>query len=384
MQTQGSKRHPMTANAITLRLNEFSIVLDSSESLVTGAKKGEGESTIGCRTVQISGIIFHTQVNISVLIDGLSGQFFPTLPVAVSHLISVLALVPDSPLKPPPAADAKGGFIHATVTEAQRQLIVIGSFVCTNSQTVLKLINDNLLIPSIEVTFNYVSDKFTGLLRISLKVVASISPPVINWVDQFRNHARVFDFSNVLEAVPVVASDPQPSPSKIAFQINVITQKIEICFGCQPRRTDISCIVGFASLRLILVSENKAANLTIMQIFFRTQNIFATQTQIDRAARLFEFVIPQIDAIISSEVIGVLVHAIETSFSSDKIEEISLFNDVWIQPLIKTLANERPLLVEPAAASASPPSKTKVEVLLGSIHLSFKYAIGAGDLELLL
>jgi hypothetical protein len=53
-------------------------------------------------------------------------------------------------------------------------------------------------------------------------------------------------------------------------------------------------------------------------------------------SRLFEFNIPRIDIFASPYGIHVLVRSAVTSLSSDKIEEISVFNEVWADPLVKT------------------------------------------------
>ncbi|OHT10215.1 hypothetical protein TRFO_20505 [Tritrichomonas foetus] len=287
-----------------------------------------------------------------------------------------------------PLAKKKDEIIKNKEEKAPPQ--VNGLFKCIHTEIILSPISNNLPIPSVEVTCMAMNENILLTLKMQNKVVASLSPSLLGWLNTFKSmlpllntklnskNPRNEDFmqkhqktekqskqypqqtlSSPKEKIYGIKSYDILSPfnksnssfssnstchyndedEKLPLSIQFVlqTKEIEICFGCQPRRSDISCLVGISCINAVGNNESNSINVVLYNIYLRTHNVFALQTPDSITSRLFEFTIPRVDMCLGINNIIILIEKIFTTFSSDKIEEISLFNDIWIQPLLKML-----------------------------------------------
>jgi hypothetical protein len=332
-------------------------------------------SVIGCQGVHVTALLFHRQARLRISVNGLTAHFFPTLPVAIAHLTSILTSAPEAPEPEPESAET---FIQKSVTKTQSHVLVIGSFHRINSSIVLRPIGDNLPIATVEITFNYMSKRVTASLSIPRKIVASMSPALISGLDRFLSTSQLFE----TREKQIVKLAPAKASTGIEIQLCGSTKEIEVVFACQPKRSDISCIVGIGPIASVVHSVAISANLMVHNVYLKTQNVLTAQTTIGRAARLFEFNVPRIDVFATLNSLQVDIRSIVTSFSGDKIEEISVFNDVWVDPFIKTFASRprAPVEIEPEEPAVGSPMTLSLRV--APVNLVFRYAAAAGELEL--
>ena len=128
---------------------------------------------------------------------------------------------------------------------------------------------------------------------------------------------------------------------KLSSNISIVfySKDIEVCFSCQPRRNDVSVRIGISSFSLVVSTQSEYISAQLVNFYLKTHNIFSMRND-KKTAQLFQFVIPQIDALLSKNKVIVEVEKIISSFSSDKVEEITLFNDIWFQPLLKMIGSD--------------------------------------------
>lgn len=293
---------------------------------------------------------------------------------------------------PPAMNDIKPKIIKTTVT---------GFFECTNAEINLSPIDNKLQIPSIEVRFMFIHNdlikKENNLnlsLYIPIKVLASLTPALIDYLGKLKTILPVLSresqlqkqeeyieqqkelkkemkqkkeklkqSADILRASTPVNSSHHRSKSvnsnsdlaeededddilkfakKLSFgiHITVCTKNLEICFSCQPRRNDVSCLIGISGVSAAVSTQTKCFSVQIIDFYLHTNNIFAIQTADVKTSRLFQFNIPRIDILFGKSSLMLDIEKVFSSFSSDKVEEITLFNDIWIQPFLKMVGTD--------------------------------------------
>lgn len=404
LQIRESSNHDKIATAGKFQLHKFSVVLDSGESTsgcssevdrmhsdteLPNDHDSDNLSAIRCRDIEIEALIFERQLTTDVVVDGLTVELFPTAPSAVSKLVHAFSplLQSNSPVKK--EADTPRSKKERPITKATESSFVLGHVHLRNFEILISPIANKLPIPNVDIELGVADMRGTVAVHIPEKLVASLTPAVLRWIRIFKHNVL-----QLKESIPVhkeastkIIKQPRKE-SNFSLDLIVLTHEIEVCLGCQPRRNDISCMFGLDSVYLVASTGRKCCNVTVKDIHLRTNNIFAPQT-VSRTARLFEFNIPTTDIVASKEYCGISVEKVETSFSSDKIEEISLFSDIWIQPLTKTLSAEMETEVGqdtqppvPIVPSEEEPSNLEVVLMVNSVDLFFNYAGGAGHLDL--
>lgn len=269
----------------------------------------------------------------------------------------------------------------------EKKLEIIGHFSCIKTEIVLLPISNHLPIPAIEVQCALMNKDMRISLTIKNKVYTSLTPSLIGWLDTLRAMLVYLSRDNQEQMQEQYMKQQKKKREKKAKKnkqkalieneeilsfskglpftvyLTVFSNDFQIRFSCQPRRNDVSCEVGISCIAAAASTETNTASLCLSNLYLRTHNEYAMHSQNDqRVTRLFEFNIPQISIGVGLKNLTIGIEKIFTSFSSDKIEEISLFNDIWFQPILKLLKDEeiqapetfiKPTVNEPYKRNAS-------------------------------
>lgn len=427
IQSKSSKSHDKIANgmrfmilnpSIVLDTNEISHLTNSQEFFENSFKAGNDDqyrqekySMIYCREIAITAFSFQNKITFDSIVDGLTVELFPSVPAAVMQILSVLKTTNLDSKPKVQKESAKNDIqrsqsapIEKKYKKPKKDLDITGLFRCLNTKLVLSPIQNVLPIPSIELNIVLLGKSLSASINLPRKVTIKLTPMLLRWITNIRHIIAIEEEIREMseeeekekENVAEKEDEAIPKSRKEPFKINLIvnTAGVEVNCGCQPKRTDLACIFGFQQVVILHSSQSDSTNLVVKSIYLKTQGIYASENTYSRTSRLFEFNIPRTDVFIGPTEKEVVVESVNTSFSSDKIEEITLFNDVWIQPLIKTLTadvkKEHPE-IKKIKYEAQQAIKTKAEVVksssrftvtIKSINIFFNYVAGAGHLEI--
>lgn len=449
VQTRISEQHKKTASAAVFAISDVTLVLDSAESSTTTGPSSDAFepnmrsgntnddmsnnlSLVSLHQLELSIISFQNRILTDANISGLNVKLFPTFPSAIVRIIEVIDLGDSA--NSSAAGTTESEFEEededeeTKVDEADKpktikDLEIEAHFRCVDTEIVLNPIANTVPIPRVVLEFLLKQNHAYIVVNIPNDVKATLSPPLIDWIMKLLKtiKLRPNQQESKLNTTPKASKNTkaQPTPTskkksrrepkniqpqssaatlllmkdnidkKFKYDIIFNTKCFEICLSCKPRRSDISAVVGFSAVQLIHSSTNDSSNASIVNIYLRTHNIYTPTNSYARTARLFELTIPRIDASLILPDIPVVISKIEISISSDKIEEISLFNDVWVQPLLKVFNDEKDKTPDTSPKAPIPPipanqpmpeTDFNLKLLLNSIDLYFNYTSGAGNL----
>jgi len=412
VQTRSSDKHNKSASSVLFAIQDVCIVLDSAESSTTGASSDAFEgymrsnsieeitndklSLFRLKLVSLGLIHFQNRVSLESEIKGLKIELYPTFPGSVKRIISVFSPDTTKTNNPEPKKQNKEepskSATSNSITTDKIPTEIDASFKCSDISIILNPISNILPIPLIELTGVYKNNFANIQLNIPQSIKISLSPLLINWIKLFQiNSTQLSTPEDTSQAQPITESDVPSSftsevASSISYSIIIATQAVEVVLGCQPKRSDISAIVGFQSLNIIHSSVSASTNLVLNTFSFHTNNIFAPKSYQSKGSRLFELTIPNIDLSMCQFETQIGIDDIFTSISSDKIEEISLFNDVWVQSFMKSMAptQSEPNIIISKDVIPSPvvQNPSKIVLSISSFELLFNYAVGSGNLRL--
>ncbi|EAX93496.1 hypothetical protein TVAG_407970 [Trichomonas vaginalis G3] len=452
VQTRISEQHKKTAYAAVFCIKETTLVLDSAESTstTTGASSDAFEGTmrsnnddnnnlslISLKQVDLNLISFQNKVSLEASIAGLKIKLFPTFPSAIVRIIEVVDLSGITPTSSSQATtesefeEEEDDNETQIVTQNEEEkkidnLEIDTTFRCLDTELVLYPIANSVPVPKIILKLLLKEKHAYVVVNIPNDVKATFSPLLIDWIMKLLKTLKTTPKQNIsqspqlstprssqstpkrLQATPPSKRRSNPATKaqsssqtllmvkdqieqKIKIDLIVNTKLFEICLSCKPRRSDVSAVVGFNSLQIMHSSTTNATNASLINIYLRTHNIYTPTNSYARTARLFELNIPRIDASLLTNDLPIAISKIEVSISSDKIEEISLFNDVWVQPLLKVFQSDE---TEETTVKAPKPdipqeittnndtNPIKLKLMLNSFDLYFNYTSGAGNLLL--
>ena len=377
VQAKESEYHQKIAIGAQFTIQQFGITFDTKESYPLHSsvnRQNDQMSFIHISYISISAINFLNNVDFDVIIDGFHVEVYPTILYAVSKIFMVINTAVKSiestkkklkrvdSLLLSPSSSSKKPFNDK---QNKTKLIQInGLFRCIKTEIILSPISNTLPVPSIEITLTLLSNTIQIIFNINNKIAANFTPALISWLTTLKSmipylvnniptntninnknskikSSRNIERKNSLDynfnQLESPKKDKTPFPDSI--QLMIMTKEIEVCFGCQPRRNDISCLVGISNIFAVGSTYSNEISIIFNNIYLHTHNAFSIQTTESKTSRLFDFNIPRIDASIGIGGLIALIEKIFVSFSSDKIEEISLFSDIWFQPILKLIKN---------------------------------------------
>ena len=477
LQTRNSDKHDKTATAAIFSIEKVSVQLDSAESSTTGTSsdafdaniRGAAQeeqknlSNIQLDMIELSAILFNHKIFIDSEISNFMIRLFPTFPLAFASILEEFK--PDGAAMSTTVSESEGEYqeeedikeIVQQVEEEEEEgeiskLELEANFKCIKTDIKLSPIENTLPIPDITLTALVKNNHACAILDIKQNVTATLSPLLIDWVSKLNKNLKILETTTAPTA-PVNPSTLKPKvgpktqrkrensiipeslqksftlattpekklqlvqkvekEAKFTFDAIVNTKEFKIELNCAPRRSDVKIICKFAGLNVVHTSSTSVTNARLIGFNICTEGPSNLATPYAKQARLFDLKIPGIDATLLPKQVVVSISNISFDVSSDKIEDVVLFNDIWVVPFIRVFSSQeddptmtpkdkagkgkqrivpspRPPLPLPLPAKKPEEAKdetqkegeTSIKLLLGSFEIKFMYGTGAGSLIL--
>jgi len=394
VQSRNSNEHHIRSNALTFEVSKVAVVLDSSEFNTSGTSSdaletvsntndfiaGEKLSMLTFDSISISAISFMHILTIKMDIQKFILKLFPTFYLSIMKIVDSFSSNNKQTTKLRSKTKQKSSSDITISNNENNETSLELDFNASmhNTELFLYPISNVLSIPSVEFYSVFSNNKLRSFISINNVIKVSLSPQSVSWIGTF---AKTFvpNASNAqISKTPVENNN---SNNKTMFELSISTsiKGFEIALGCQPKRNDLSMVISLMSLSSFFTKDGICGSIS--NLSFKTNNLYSPSNLPSHGNRLIDFSISDIGFSKQDQLTNIHISGIEFSFSSNKIDELSVFRDIWVMPLLSAFASKNSGTLNNSDVTVSTDNNA-FHLSIDQFHFFYNYSSGAGNLLL--